>query len=72
MSAVAQADSTLAYMRAKIRKLTASSSESSLRTSDIDTYINNFYNQNFPNSIKTDQMRSVYTFYTAPYIDRLS
>lgn len=27
-------------------------------------------NQNFPNAIKTDQMRAVYTFYTSPYVDQ--
>jgi hypothetical protein len=67
---VTPANSTYAYIERKIRRLTASSSESSLRSADIGEYVNNFYNQNFPNSIKTDQMRSVYTFYTAPYIDR--
>jgi hypothetical protein len=70
MSAVTPADSTYAYIAQKVRRLTGSSSESSLKSSDIGVYINNFYNQNFPNSIKTDQMRAVYTFYTAPFVDR--
>ncbi len=70
MSVVAPANSTYAYIERKVRRLTASSSESSLRSVDIQEYVNNFYNQNFPNSIKVDQMRSVYTFYTAPYIDK--
>lgn len=63
------ANSTYAYIEKKVRRLTASSSESSLKSVDIQEYVNNFYNQNFPNSIKVDQMRSVYTFYTAPNID---
>lgn len=67
---VSPADSTLSYIRKKVRRLTATSSEQALPTADIDVYINNFYNQNMPNSIKTDQMRSVYTFYSAPNIDR--
>lgn len=67
---VAPADSTYAYIERKVRRLTASSSSSSLTSASIQEYVNNFYNQNFPASIKTDQMRSVYTFYTAPYIDR--
>ncbi len=67
---VAQADNTLAYIRRKVRRLTASSSESSLLTSDIDTYINLFYSNDFPYGIKLDQMRSEYTFYTQPNIDR--
>jgi hypothetical protein len=70
MPTVAPANSTYAYIERKIRRLTASSSESSLPTASIQEYVNNFYNQNFPNTIKTDQMRSVYTFYTQPYIDR--
>lgn len=68
--ALAPADSTYGYIQQKIRRLTASSSESSLRSADIQQYVQNFYNQNMPNAIKTDQMRSVYTFYTAPNIDR--
>jgi hypothetical protein len=67
---VASADSTLTFIRKKIRRLTASASESVLTTNDIDQYINNFYSQDFPYGIKLDQMRSVYTFYTRPYIDR--
>lgn len=67
---VTPANSTYAYIERKIRRLTATSSASSLSSASIGEYVNNFYNQNFPNSIKTDQMRSVYTFYTAPYIDR--
>lgn len=67
---VVQADSTLVAIRKKVRRLTASSSESTLTTDDIDQYINTFYNNDFPYGIKLDQMRSVYTFYTRPYIDR--
>lgn len=70
MTAVAPANSTYAYIEQKVRRLTASSSESSLKSVDIQQYVNNFYNQNMPNGIKVDQMRSVYTFYTSPNIDR--
>ncbi len=70
MSSVLPADSTLAAIRKKVRRLTASASESSLKTSDIDQYINTYYSQDFPYSIKLDQMRSVYTFFTEPYRDR--
>lgn len=69
---VVQADSTLAMIRKDVRRLTASSSESALSTNDIDQYINTSYNQDFPYAVKLDQMRSVYTFYTAPNIDRYS
>lgn len=67
---VVQADSTLVAIRKKIRRLTASASESTLTTDDIDQYINTFYSQDFPYGIKIDQMRSVYTFFTEPYRDR--
>jgi hypothetical protein len=67
---VAQADSTLTAIRTKVRRLTASASESSLSTDTIDQYINTFYNQDFPYAIKLDQMRSVYTFFTSPNVDR--
>lgn len=67
---VAPADSTLAWMRKTVRRLTASGSESALSTSDLDEYINNFITQDFPYAIKLDQMRSVYRFFTEPYVDR--
>ena len=70
MSSVAPADSTVSFIRRKVRRLTASAGESALTTADIDQYVNNFYNNDFPYGIKIDQMRSVYTFYTQPYIDR--
>ncbi len=64
-----QPDSTLIAIRKKIRRLTASSSEQSLTTADIDQAINTFYQQDFPYAIKLDQMRSVYTFFTSPNVD---
>ncbi len=66
---VVQQDSTLVAIRKKVRRLTASASEASLSTDDIDQYINTFYNSDFPYGIKMDQMRSVYSFFTRPYID---
>lgn len=67
---VVQADNTLVAIRKKVRHLTVSSSESELTTDDIDRAINTFYSSDFPYSIKLDQMRSVYTFFTQPYVDR--
>jgi len=64
------ADATLVAIRKKVRRLTASASESTLSTTDIDQYINTYYSQDFPYGIKIDQMRSVYTFFTEPYRDR--
>jgi hypothetical protein len=70
MTSVSPGDSTVAFIRKKVRRLTASSGESVLPTSLIDEYINNFYNSDFPYAIKIDQMRSVYTFFTEPNRDR--
>lgn len=70
MSAVAPFNSTVAAMRTKVRRLTASASEAVLSTADIDRALNTFINQDFPYAIKIDQMRSVYTFFTEPYRDR--
>lgn len=67
---VSPGDSTVAFIRQKVRRLTGSPGESSLTTASLDQYINNFYNNDFPYAIKLDQMRSVYTFFTIPNIDR--
>lgn len=67
---VAPAQSTYVRIEQKIRRLTASASESSLKSADIQQYVNTYYSQDFPYSVKIDQMRSVYTFYTEPYRDR--
>lgn len=67
---VAPADNTYAQIEKKIRRLTASSGGSSLTSADIQQHVNTFYSSDFPYGIKLDQMRSVYTFYTRPYIDR--
>ena len=70
MSVVIQANNTYAQIERLVRRYTASSSESSLKSTDIQQQVNIFYSSDFPYSIKLDQMRSVYTFYTRPYIDR--
>ena len=64
------ADNTYAQIERLVRRLTASSSESVLKSTEIQQLTNTFYNSDFPYAIKVDQMRSVYTFYTAPYQSR--
>lgn len=64
---LAPPDNTLNAIRLKVRRLLASPSEQQLTTYTIDQAINVFYQSDFPYAIKLDQMRSVYTFYTAPY-----
>jgi len=70
MSAVLPANNTYARIELLVRRLTASASEASLASTEIQQTINDIYNSDFPYAIKVDQMRSVYTFYTRPYIDR--
>lgn len=70
MTAVLPADSTYAQIEKMVRRLTSSSSESSLPSAEIQRAVNVVYSQDFAYGVKIDQMRSVYTFYTQPYIDR--
>lgn len=64
------ADNTYSKIERMVRRLTASSSQSSLSSANIQEGVNTFYSSDFPYAIKLDQMRSIYTFYTEPYIDR--
>ena len=64
------ADTTLGFIIQKVRRLTASASESALSTNDIIQAINLFYSTDFPYAIKIDQQRSVYKFLTIPNVDR--
>lgn len=68
--AVAQSDSTYAFIETKVRRLTASASQSSLSSDQIAEYVNTFYNNDFPYAIKIDQQRQVYKFLTIPNVDR--
>ncbi len=70
MSSVLPADSTYTFIETKVRRLTASASQSALSSSDIQRAVNTFYNNDFPYAIKIDQQRSVYKFLTIPNVDR--
>lgn len=70
MSAVLPADTTYTSIERKVRHLTASASEASLSSADIQRAVNLFYNNDFPYAIKIDQQRSVYKFLTIPNVDR--
>lgn len=69
-SPVAQADSTYTFIERKVRRLTASASDASLSSNDIQQAVNTFYNTDFPYAIKIDQQRTVYKFLTIPNVDR--
>lgn len=64
---VAPALQTVAFIRSLVRELTGSPGEQQLTTQYIDSTLNEIYSTDFPYSIKIDQMRDVYTFYTTPY-----
>ncbi len=70
MTPVIQANNTYSYIEQKVRRLTASASESSLSSASIQDYVNRFYSSDFPYAIKIDQQRSVYKFLTIPNVDR--
>ncbi len=67
---VGLANSTYAFIRKKVRRLTASASSASLSDADLDEYIQNAYENDFPYAIKIDQTRSVYKLFTIPNVDR--
>lgn len=64
------ANTTLEGIRTEVREYVGISSNSILPESVIDQEINYFYTANIPESIKLDQLRTVYVFYTLPYCDR--
>lgn len=70
MTAVLPSNNTYTYIEKKVRRLTASASEASLASADIQEAVNRFYSDDFPYAIKIDQQRSVYKFLTIPNVDR--
>ena len=67
---VAPADTSVQGIRQDTREYVGISSQSLLPDATIDQEINYFYTANIPESIKLDQLKCVYTFYTIPYVDR--
>lgn len=63
-------DSTLAQIKKKVRRLTASPSENQLKDTDIEEYIDTFYESDLPAHLKLWSLRDNYTFYTEPGEDR--
>lgn len=70
MTAVLPYNSTYSFIETKVRRLTASASQASLTSADIQQAVNLFYQNDFPYAIKIDQQRSVYKFLTIPNVDR--
>lgn len=61
--------STLARIRTKVRRLTASPSQNQIADTEIDDYVNTFYLFDMPELIKLINLRSTYEFYTDPNVD---
>lgn len=55
---------TLSDIRSKVRKVTGRFSESQLSNSDLDDYINRFYQYTFPAEVKLEKKLVDYTFVT--------
>ena len=66
---VSPAPNTLQAVKNTVRRITASPDPSQLSESDLEEYINGFYVQELPASIKTDQLRTVLEIFTTPNID---
>ncbi len=60
---------TLAAIQTKVRRLTRSPSEAQLTTDDLNNYINTFVMYDYPESIRTFQLRRPFTFWCNPYQD---
>lgn len=61
--------STLQAIETKVRRITRSPSEAQLTTADLQNYINTFVVYDFPEHLRTFNLRTTFTFYTNPYQD---
>ena len=57
---------TLSQIQQKVRRLTRSTSEDLLTTSDLNNYINTFVLYDFPEHLRTFNLRTTFSFYTNP------
>ena len=62
-------DSTLQAIENKVRRMTRSPSTAQLTTTDLENYINTFVIYDFPEHLRTFNLRTTFTFYTNPYQD---
>lgn len=67
--AIAPPDSTLAAIQTKVRRLTRSPSEAQLSDADLNNYINTFVVYDFPEHLRTFQLRQPFSFVCNPYQD---
>jgi len=62
--------STLEAIQVKVRRLTRSPSESQLTDTDLQNYINTFVVYDFPEHLRTFNLRTVFRFWCNPFQDR--
>jgi len=60
---------TLAAIQQKVRRITRSPSEAQLTTDDLNNYINTFVMYDFPEHLRTFNLRQVFKFWCNPYQD---
>jgi len=63
------ADSTLAAIQKKVRRITRSPSEAQLSDADLNEYINTFLVYDFPEHLRTFNLRQQFSFVCNPYQD---
>lgn len=61
---------TLTAIRNKVRKLTGRPSSSQITDSEIDDYVNTYYQYDFPQELKVFNLKTTYSFYTQPNQDQ--
>jgi hypothetical protein len=66
---IAQPTTTLQAIQNKVRRLTRSPSTAQLTDSDLQNYINTFVVYDFPEHLRTFNLRTVFSFYANPYQD---
>jgi hypothetical protein len=67
--AISPPNSTLAAIQQKVRRLTRSPSTAQLTDDDLNNYINTFVVYDFPEHLRTFNLRQQFTFYTNPFQD---
>lgn len=72
MATIDSALSTLVSIQTKVRRLTRSPSESQLTTADLNNYINTFVVYDFPEHLRTFNLRKPFSFWCNPYQDEYS
>jgi len=66
------ANSTLAAIQQKVRRITRSPTLQQLSDADLNQYINTFVLYDFPEHLRLFNLRTVLTFYTQPNVDTYS